>query len=183
VAQLRRLAGIALAAAALTALPAGAASTAGAPSVSPEKSALEDHVQQVEAAGRAREAFAPKPVDPSLARPAPAAPGPPPTGVVELPSPFPTREYVLGATGWQQLASGRRLTVYAGASGTDHALGVVVVVTTEAATENRTVATYPASGSRGPLTLVGARGDVVLLRDADARPVAFDVSTRRYSGP
>ena len=45
--------------------------------------------------------------------------GQPPTGLIELPSPFPAREYLLGPIGWQELTDGGRLTVYAGALGSD----------------------------------------------------------------
>jgi hypothetical protein len=181
VAQLRRLFGISAIIAGAAALLAGGGVTAPGQGLLAEKAALEAHAAAVQAFARAREALAVKPADPAAARPPALRPEPSPEGLVELPSPFPTREYLLEPTGWQRIAGSRRLTVYAGALGADRARGVLLVVTTALpSADERIVAPYPAPSRNGSLQLVAARGDVLVLRDESGGTLSFDVSARRY---
>src|SRR5207302_7589222 len=106
-------------------------------------------------------------------RPAPLPPERVPTGLLELPSPFPAQQYLLGATGWQQDAGGDRLTVYVGALGSDRRQGVLVVVTTSAAMDERTVEIYRAPVRGGSLRLVAAQDGVLVLRDEGGRELSF----------
>ncbi len=180
-AQLTRLVWISAVIAGAGALLAGGGVTAPGQGLPAEKAALEAHAAAVQAFARAQEVLTVKPADPAAARPRALRPEPSPEGIVELPSPFPAREYLLQPTGWQQIAGSRRLTVYAGALGTERDRGVLLVVTTALpAADERTVASYPAPSRNGSLQLVAARGDVLALRDETGRTVSFDVSARRY---
>lgn len=167
-------------AAAAAAFLAGSGSTAAPQPTAPEKAALEQHATDVQAAARARAAFATKPADPALERPAPQVPGRPPTGLVELPSPFPAGEYLLGATAWQELSGDARVSVYAGEVEPAGSAVVLVVATDRDSGAARTVSAYTAPGAAGPLDLVTTDGHLLKLRDAAGRTVAFDLATRRF---
>jgi hypothetical protein len=181
VAQLRRGLGIAAALLCSAATIAGGAATATDPGASTEKTALAQRTAAVRQAARAQEAAHPKPVDPAVTRPRSVPDGPPPTGLVELPSPFAAREYVLGAIGWQSVSGDRRLTAYAGRLGDEEAQGVIVIVTTSIpANERQAADVYPAPANGGALRIVGARRGMLLLRDERGETLSFDVSARRF---
>jgi hypothetical protein len=165
----------------LTLLVSGGASTAG-PGLPPEKEALEQHAALVQALGKAQAALVPKPNDPAAKRLAPHPAERPPSGLVELPSPFPAREYLLAATGWQELMGDRRLTVYAGSLATDRRQGILVAATTGPGADERIVAVYPESTKNGPVEIVAARGRTLTLRDSAGETSTFDLTTRRFGG-
>ena len=179
-AQLTRIFWISAIIAGAGALLAGGGVTAPGQGPSPEKAALEAHAAAVHAFARAQEVLTVKPSDPAASRPQALRLEPPPEGILELPSPFPAHEYLLQPTGWQRVSGSRRLTVYAGALGTERDRGVLLVVTTAA--DDRTVAAYPAPFRNGALRLVAAKGDVLAFRDETGATLSFDVSARRY-GP
>jgi hypothetical protein len=136
----------------------------------------------------------PKGVDPAVLRPAPQPPAPAPVGIVDLPSPFPAARYLLDEKGWQELAGGERISVYAGALGADHRQGVVVVVTETLPKPHRTAdfeheldedarfsaAAYPTPARDGAVRLIAAHAALLTLAAESGASFVFDVAARRY---
>jgi hypothetical protein len=136
----------------------------------------------------------PKGVDAAALRPAPQPPAPAPVGIVDLPSPFPAARYLLDEKGWQELAGGERISVYAGALGADHRQGVLVVVTEtlpkphprpdfehELDEDARfSAAAYPTPAREGSVRLIAAHGALLTVAAESGASFVFDVAARRY---
>jgi hypothetical protein len=137
----------------------------------------------------------PKPRDPVSRRPVAEPPAPPPSGLVELPSPFPASRFLLDPIGWQDVGAADRVTAYAGSLGTDHEQGVVVVVRAslpkrhdvpdlerETDPDDRyEYRSYATPAKAGPVRISAARGYRLTLRAADGTELVFDVAARRYA--
>jgi hypothetical protein len=200
VAELMRRIALVLVLPALAAIalgPAVAAGDAPAPEdrgLPSEKASLEQHAAQVQAEARASAAARGKPDDPLAHRPPAQSNGRPPTGVLELSSPFRPDQYLLGSVGWQSVDQGERTTLYAGSLGSDHSQGVVLVTTASLppasrapnlrdeldGSESFVTKAFVAPSRRGSLEVRSARGDRVLLASPDGATVVFDVSARRF---
>lgn len=194
----RRLVTILAGALAVIGLPAGlAASGSFLPEdhgLPPEKALLEQNAARVQAEARAEAAGRAKPSDRFAGRPRPQLNGQPPTGVVELSSPFRAEEYTLRSVGWQTVVGGERVTLYAGSLGSDPAQGVVVVTTASLPVANRpadlrnevdpterfAAQAFPAPARDGALEVRSAHGMRVELTSQSGARLAFDVATRKY---
>ena len=144
------------------------------------KGALVVHEQRVQAQARREAAGRAKPVNPRSLRPRSEAAPPPSQGLKELSAPFAPSEYVLDERGWQDVAVDGITTAFAGAVGSDHKRGVVVVMRSTAAGEPASVRAYPAPARSGSLAIGAARGSTLTLRTASGGTVAFDVATGSY---
>jgi hypothetical protein len=108
----------------------------------------------------------------------PAATSTPILGIVEgVAPPYNTEEFVSGGPRWVGYIDSTLTFVYAGARGTDHQQGVVIV-------ENPTVGGwYDTSSKDGVLKIIAASGSLLTLTAEDGSIYQFDVNSVTFITP
>jgi hypothetical protein len=173
-------AGALLAAAAVAVAGAGIEARSREARLTPAKAALVAHEERVQAQARREAVGGAKPANPRSLRPRAEPASPPSEGLKELSAPFAPSEYVLDAPGWQDVGVDGITTVFAGAVGSDHERGVVVVMRSTAAGEPVSARAYPAPARSGSLAIAGVRGSALMLRARSGQMLLFDVATGSY---
>ena len=96
-------------------------------------------------------------------------------------SPFPESAFVI-ENQWQELVTGRHVSVYAGSIGFDRTQGIVVVVeTSPGGAKARRPSAYRTAARVGALRITRARGLTLELRAARGKRYVFDVLRRRLA--
>jgi hypothetical protein len=154
------------------------AAVADSPAPTGEKQRLIREAQQV--VSKAEQGTAgPKP-DPALSRPV-LQPEPSwPAGIfADREAPMPAAEFA-GVNRWQGEANGRRLTLYAGASGSDDKLGLVVLMSFSARSIDPKITRFEFRGE-GAVKVVAESGSVVTLLSGAGRRYQFGAATGTLS--
>jgi len=85
------------------------------------------------------------------------------------------------ANRWQSQVDDNYLQVYAGATDTNPAQGIVVVMITSPDRTQTQSQVYPAPSGTGPLEITTVNGQVLTLHYKNGRTLKFDVQTRQFS--
>jgi hypothetical protein len=159
----------------------GAASLASAGPQPDQNSAKQAEATRMEALIRAQHANAPK-----QAKPAQGSAELPPEPIAWDQGIFETQEApipsgIIRVTSlWTRTVGDRQVSVYAGASVSDPAQGLLVVMKTDLYGRGMTLDQYKAPQGLGALRVVAERGTRVSLRSEQGSTVEFDAVQRRF---